>query len=101
MYSPKLDLEREVGWEALKREIARKEFFFKCQGLPSHASIGHAFVEEINRVVKALKDFYEGPSLSKKKKSKGLAADGDPQAFVKFFDKFQGFVPRNATAVTL
>ena len=84
----------------MKREIARKEFFFKCQGLAAKASIGHAFVGEIERVVNELKDHYAGPSLAKKK-SKGLVAGGDPQAFVKFFDKFQGFVPKCATSVTL
>ena len=84
----------------MKREIARKEFFFKCVGLGAKASIGHAFVGEIHRVVNELKGFYEGPSVAKSK-SKGLAADGDPQAFAKFFDKFQGFVPRCATAVML
>ena len=100
LYSPKLDFEREVGWDPLKREIARKELFFKCQGLAAKASIGHAFVGEIARVVNELKDHYAGPSLAKKK-GKGFVAGGDPQAFVKFFDHFQGFVPKCATAVTL
>ena len=83
----------------MKREIDRKEFVFKCQGLAVKASIGHAFVGEIARVVNELKDHYAGPSLAKK--SKGFVAGGDPQAFVKFFDKLQGFVPKCATAVTL
>ena len=100
MYSPKLDLEREVGWDGMKREIARKEFFLRCVGLSSKGSIGHAFVAEIHRVVTELKAFYEGPS-SEKKKSKGLVADGDPQAFAKFFDKFHGFVKKCATSVSL
>ena len=81
-------------------EIARKEFFFKHEGLSAKASIGHAFVAEVQRVVNELKSFYAGPSLAKKK-NKGLVADGDPQAFVKFYDKLQGFVPKCATAVTL
>ena len=119
-----MDLEREVEWDSLKREIARKEVFFKCEGLSAKASIGHAFVPEIHRVVKELKDFYEGPARAKKKstglvadgekkkstglvaegekqKSLGLVAEGDPQAFVKFFDKFHGFVKKCSTSVSL
>ena len=94
--SPELDMDRKVRWEALKREIARKEFFFKCEGLSAKASIGHAFVTEIERVVKELKEFYAGPSLARKGGEKG----GDPQAFEKFFDKFSGFMRKCATAVT-
>ena len=47
---------------------------------------------------KELKEFYTGPLTARKK---GLVIGGDPEAFVKFFDKFMGFVPRCATAVTL
>ena len=47
-----------------------------------------------------MKAFYEGPS-SEKKKSTGLVAEGDPQAFAKFFDKFHGFVKKSATSVSL
>ena len=100
LYSPPLDLEREVGWEGLKKEIARKEFFFKCEGLSARASIGHAFVGEVDRVVKELKEFYTGPATWNKK-AKARLVGGDPDAFVKFFDKFRGFVPACATAVTL
>ena len=95
-----MDLEREVEWDSLKREIARKDLFFKCEGLSAKASIGHAFVPEIHRVVKELKDFYEGPARAQKK-STGLVAHGDPQAFAKFFDKFQGFLPKCAARVRL
>ena len=83
------------GSEERNRE---EGFFFKCQGLSAKASIGHAFVAEIERLVKELKEFYEGPSSAKKK---GLVAGGDPEAFAKFVDKFNGFVPKCATAVTL
>ena len=93
-----MDLEREVGWEALKKEIVRKEFFFKCEGLSTRASIGHAFVGEVDRVRKELKECYTGPSTWNKK---GGLVGGDPEAFVKFFDKFNGFVPKCAMAVTL
>ena len=93
-----MDLEREVQWEGLKKEIARKQFFFKAQGLSGRASIGHAFVGEVDRVVKELKEHYTGPATWNKK---AKLVGGDPDAFVKFFDKFQGFVPRCATAVTL
>ena len=86
-----------MGWEVLKREITKKDLFFKCEGLSAKASIGHAFVAEVDRVVQALMEFYAGPSLARKKGAKG----GDPQAFVKFFDKLNGFVPKCATSVTL
>ena len=84
----------------MKKEIARKEFFFKCEGLSARASIGHAFVGEVDRVVKELKEFYTGPATWNKK-AKARLVGGDPDAFVKFFDKFRGFVPACATAVTL
>ena len=82
----------------MKREIARKEFFFKCEGLSAKASIGHAFVGEVERVRNELKEFYTGPATWNKK---GRLVGGDPDAFVKFFDKLRGFVPKCATAVTL
>ena len=97
LHSPKLDFEREVGWAALKNEIARERFFFKCEGLSAKASIGHVFVAEIDRVVKELSECYTGPSAAGKKVLKG----GDPDAFRRFYDKFQGFMVKSATAVTL
>lgn len=96
LHSPKLDFEREVNWAVLKNEIAREKFFFKCEGLSAKASIGHVFVAEMERVVTELGMFYTGPSEARKKR-KG----GDADAFCKFFDKFQGFMVKSATAVTL
>ena len=51
-------------------------------------------------MVKELKEFYTGPATWNKM-AKARLVGGDPDAFVKFFDKFQGFVPACATAVTL
>ena len=97
LHSPELDFERQHSWDFLKGEIAKEKFFFKCVGLSAKASIGHAFVEEIDKVTKSLKEFYLGPSLPKKKGEKG----GEPDGFVKFFDKFMSFVPKCATSVVL
>ena len=79
-------------------EIARKEFLFKCEGLSARVSIGHAFVGEVDRVKRELKEFYTGPATWSKK---DRLVGGDVDAFVKFYDKFRGFVPKCATAVTL
>ena len=86
-----------MQWETLKKEIAKPKFFLNAVGLKATASIGHAFVAEVDRVVQELAEFYGGPSLAKKKGKVG----GNPGAFLKFFDKFQGFLPKCATAVTL
>ena len=45
-----------------------------------------------------LKEFYTGPATWSRK---DRLVGGDVEAFVKFYDKFRGFVPKCATAVTL
>ena len=61
LHAPELDFEREHTWKFLKGEIAKGRFFLKCVGLTGKgASIGHAFVNEVDEVVKSLKEFYGG-----------------------------------------
>ena len=80
LHSPELDFEREHSWEVLKGEIASAQFFLKSVGLSAKASIGHAFVEEVDNVTKSMKELYSGLSLPKRKGKTG----GDSDAFVMF-----------------
>ena len=93
--SPALPFELEVHWKGIRNDYTTAKTLRATYQLKKSAPVGTMFINEVNSVLRLLREHYAGPTEFNKNGETG----GDPLAFENFVRRAQkaGAPPRAAT----